>query len=288
MRQDLLRFLEVVQRRLGAVDARIEFGGAPPEDACVVSAEGPDGWRLVARMTSPTDVNEATRSRLEALMGSFVDVAAQALDAAVPPGGRVERLDEILDVVRLSVGAAAAVVIDERSPVVWGASEALFKRVGVDDLVFMARFHERVSGMGLSLAELLQLDSRALQACLSPVAEPSVALQLARELPPLAKRIALDASELEGALVVARAVQEVRRSAESSPRRWASHSEQFGLLARRFSATYVLVLAFDAEFSELHAEGAAVRALPVIERLVSALPPLDPEPRAKVTRLRPR
>jgi hypothetical protein len=33
---------------------------------------------------------------------------------------------------------------------------------------------------------------------------------------------------------------------------------------------------FDGPFSELHAEGALIHALPAIERLVTSLPPRDP------------
>jgi hypothetical protein len=49
-------------------------------------------------------------------------------------------------------------------------------------------------------------------------------------------------------------------------------------LALSFSGIYILVLVFDASFDELRAERAATDALPRIERLVFALPPLDPDP----------
>ena len=62
----------------------------------------------------------------------------------------------------------------------------------------------------------------------------------------------------------------------------------FGYVAQSFAAIYVLVLVFEAPFDELRAERAAVDALPRIERLVLALPPLDPtpEPRANAVSLR--
>lgn len=50
------------------------------------------------------------------------------------------------------------------------------------------------------------------------------------------------------------------------------------LLALSFSGIYVLCLVFDGPFDELRAERAAHESLPRIERLVLALPPLDPEP----------
>ena len=59
------------------------------------------------------------------------------------------------------------------------------------------------------------------------------------------------------------------------------------MLARGFAQVYLLVLIYDGTLNELQAEGAAVRALPAIERLVLSLPPVEPPPRgAKVIALR--
>jgi hypothetical protein len=52
----------------------------------------------------------------------------------------------------------------------------------------------------------------------------------------------------------------------------------FGCVARSFAAIYVIILIFEAPFEELLAKRAVTQALPTIERLVAALPPLDPEP----------
>ena len=54
--------------------------------------------------------------------------------------------------------------------------------------------------------------------------------------------------------------------------------EQDFYLALSFSGIYLLCVVFDAPFDELRAERAAHESLPRIERLVQALPPLDPEP----------
>jgi hypothetical protein len=58
------------------------------------------------------------------------------------------------------------------------------------------------------------------------------------------------------------------------------HVEREGnwLLALSFSGIYILCLVFEGEFDELRAERAAAESLPRIERLVLALPPLDPDP----------
>ena len=50
-------------------------------------------------------------------------------------------------------------------------------------------------------------------------------------------------------------------------------------MARAFASIYVLMLVFKGTYSELHAEAALLHALPVIERLVLALPPVEPPPK---------
>ena len=49
-------------------------------------------------------------------------------------------------------------------------------------------------------------------------------------------------------------------------------------LVLSFSSIYLLCMVFDGDFDELRAERAAQESLPRIERLVLALPPLDPDP----------
>lgn len=56
-------------------------------------------------------------------------------------------------------------------------------------------------------------------------------------------------------------------------------------LVRPFAGLYVLALLFQEPLSEPIALGAIVHAMGLIERLVLALPPIDPEPGAKVIRL---
>ncbi|MDF3070220.1 MAG: uncharacterized protein K0R38_5821 [Polyangiaceae bacterium] len=56
-------------------------------------------------------------------------------------------------------------------------------------------------------------------------------------------------------------------------------------LARPFAGLYVLALLFREPLSEPIALGAVLHAVGLIERLVLALPPIDPEPGAKIIRL---
>jgi len=57
-------------------------------------------------------------------------------------------------------------------------------------------------------------------------------------------------------------------------------------LARSFAGIYVLCLIFEGPFEELLAKRAVSHSIGAIERLVAALPPLDPSPKAGAVALR--
>lgn len=57
-------------------------------------------------------------------------------------------------------------------------------------------------------------------------------------------------------------------------------------LARPFAGLYYIALAFDGDISEPTALGALLHAMPIVERLVLALPPIEPPPGgAKIVRM---
>ena len=64
----------------------------------------------------------------------------------------------------------------------------------------------------------------------------------------------------------------------------------FGYLARSFASIYVAVLVYDGPFEELRGRRALGHVLPSIERILVALPPLEPSPTpiAKAMRARSR
>lgn len=62
-------------------------------------------------------------------------------------------------------------------------------------------------------------------------------------------------------------------------------SETCECLARPFAGVYVVALVFGELASELVALGALLHAMPLIERLVLALPPVDPSPGGKLMRM---
>jgi hypothetical protein len=99
---------------------------------------------------------------------------------------------------------------------------------------------------------------------------------------PLARRARDDWAR---AMLTRRAIAEVRELPEAdglhkgAQLRSTVAGTDFGYVARSFASIYIVILVFGAPFDELLAKRALTHALPTIERLVAALPPLDPPPR---------
>jgi hypothetical protein len=239
---DLERFLSLVCRELGAEAARvIEPGVAPSDDHREISARIPDGRGVIARFAEPPIDRGAKQRHLEMLASTFdtvVDEAATGGHRARPPVAT--SLHEELVTLCARAAAVNVVVIDANSPVVWGAAHP--------------------EGVVVQ----------------SPLASS----------PRMAEAPANDetAGEPTAAIVARRAVQNVRALPELAALRKGRHLrhiERDGeapLLAHAFATIYVLVVVFAAPFDELRAERAVIDALPRVERLVLALPPLDPQP----------
>jgi hypothetical protein len=92
-----------------------------------------------------------------------------------------------------------------------------------------------------------------------------------------------------------RAIAELRALPQMSALHRGGHlalsvrEEDFGYVARSFAGIYVLGVVFDHAFDEIRAERALRDSLARVERLVLALPPLEPDPvPAGVVALRPR
>lgn len=242
MAADLDRFLALVRRELGAGDARVlEPGDEPAEDPHELFCRMADGRGVVARFAEPPPDREAKQRRLEMLSASFDTVVDEPVSA-----GRRSRppvatsLHDELVALGARAGAANVVVIDANSPVVWGAAHP----EGV-------------------------------------VTQPPLASS-----PRLAEAPANDEGEGEGSVpaLSRRAVQAARALPEIAALRKGKHVrhvEREGatpFVAHSFAGIYLLVLAYAAPFDELRAERSIAEALPRVERLVLALPPLDPQP----------
>jgi hypothetical protein len=147
--------------------------------------------------------------------------------------------DELVAICSRS-GALNAIVVDANSPIIWGAAlrRGLVPRSADDSAV-----------VGIE--------------------EP------ANDGSPLESRTLLSSRH---ALGVVRGWEDLAALRRGKRLRRVERGGQSPLLAHSFAGIYVLILVFDAAFDELRAERAVLEALPRIERLVLALPPLDPPP----------
>jgi hypothetical protein len=238
---DLERFLALVRRELGAEDTRVlEAETEAPAGELSLSCRMGDGRTVVATFaTAPAD-REAKQRRLEILTST--------LDAAIDeaePGRRARApvtstLHDELSALCARAAALNVIVIDANSPVVWGAAHP----EGV-------------------------------------VAQPPMASS-----PRMAETPANDEGERGGGMAVAsrRAVLAARALPDIAALRKGKHvrsvarDAEVPFVAHSFASIYLLVVVYDQPFDELRAERAIVDSLPRIERLVLALPPLDPPP----------
>ncbi|HZU82473.1 MAG TPA: hypothetical protein VE987_06140 [Polyangiaceae bacterium] len=250
MKSDLDRFLALVRRELGAVDAQLlEADQQPEEQSHTLCCRMADGRGIAARFASVPDDAEAKSRRLEMLVSTFDAVVDEALEGRRARSSVVRSLPDELSALCARAGALNAIVIDANSPVVWGAA----RPQGVIVL------RPRASSPAGKRRGEGALDHEPKAALAS-----RRALRVVRSLPDLA------------ALRKGKHVRLVARTGEAP------------LVAHSFAGIYLLVVVFDAPFDELRAERAIAEALPRVERLVLALPPLDPAPHAGVIALRRR
>lgn len=272
--------LDVVRRELQAADARIEVGGEPTDAPDLIWVQLATGVRLVARFSPPpADRDDATR-RLGAVSEAFAQtvhesVEAVTSDVAVRRPAVRRNLTDALAVLTEGAHAVLCVVIDERSPVIWGRSDASLTLEDVEEALALAQDHAVAKAAGIdpgtpAPATLETAEDRA----------------LVRSVARLRARWSDNPAAARRDLLAARALTWAREEAESDDHRMES---ELGVLVRRFAGIYRLVLVFDGPYSELVADPITRRALPVIERLVSELPPLDPTPEgARVVPIRPK
>ncbi|MFN7700356.1 MAG: hypothetical protein ACK5U8_20850 [Deltaproteobacteria bacterium] len=259
--QPLLRFLGLVERELGVAQARIELSAHAPE-AEAIWAPMAHGFRVVVSAETTRDASEL-RARLASLVESFSGVLAEAALPAVretPP--TVATLEETLDLLAHRARAESAWVIDDSTPEIWGGSLP-HEGLDVEHALRIARISASAERGSITLPELVAMHSNggARAWLLERGVEPAEAKALERDLDALPRTIP------DGAVLrTLQALAAVRtKTTPPGP-----------TLARRFAGIYELVLVFSGPYSELHAEAAVLRALPLIERLVASLPPRDP------------
>jgi len=249
---DLARFLALVRRELGAVEVRVleaEDAARAEADTLELRAALPEGRALAARFGEEPEERAVKITRLEALAATFDLGLLDRAPRRTRPPAALSLLDELKALCERA-GAMNALVIDANSPVVWGAA-----------------YPEGLVGDA------------------PPESTPVVPIAGPRPKPPAIDDASPGAVEARLKHMSRRALRSIRALiAASSVRKGkrVRHVERAGktpYLAHSFAGIYLAIAVFDAPFDELRAERAMVEALPRIERLVLALPPLDPSPR---------
>ena len=290
--QPVLRLLDVVKRELVSVDARAELGGLEPSDPRLVWCPASAGWRLVAVFEQPPSDAADTRARLQSLAESFSGTLEQVRPTMHPasPVSARRRLDEALELLAARAGATGAVVVDARSPEIWGCSEVHRTREDIDTAVATAAAAVQLAEHGIDFAELVTHGSEWAEQVLSGLPDK----QLGRRLRNACERLSAQSrragiEDWRRHVLLARAMSELRHADESRQvgSRMVRSGPGLGWMARSFAGIYRALVVYPGPFSELQAEGALVRALAVLEQLVTALPPADPPPHREGARMRP-
>ncbi len=276
------RFSALVKRELGADDVRILDAASVPSGATNVLFASLLGGRHVAVTFGATPENPpALLRRLEILVRTF----AQALEEQ-PNSETMNRptrqpislsLHDELRALAQRARAVDAIVLDAHSPVVWGSSVLRGPRTDTPDeevVPALVRLEE-------SRRDLLRLINE-----MSPE-RPGQAQDVEAFVPvpaPSADVLVDFDDDPDPPAVSQRAIREVRELPElpalrkGRPIVHVVREDDYGFVARSFAGIYLVVLVYDAPFDELRAERALTEALHKIERLVLALPPLDPGP----------
>ena len=282
----LSRFLELCAREMDASDVRAEARGTVQPSANVIVV--PLGERSEVVVTfddTPADI-DARQRRLEMLATAF----SAAIEGAGPERPkRVKRrsLRRELEALAIRADAIDAVVIDAHSPIVWGAVAGPVASPVTNVIPLNAESRARI--------ERIQESHRDLIAVVDDDDDDDSddASELHRPAGSDDRTSATPAPGTPSPLTT-RAVAEVRALPATAQLHRGGHlahnkrDDHYGVVARSFAAIYVLILVFDKAFDMLRAERALREGLPIIERLVLALPPFDPEPapRAGVIALR--
>ena len=303
MRQPaMLRFLDLVRKELDAQDTRAELGGLDPDDPKLLWARVAGGFRIVAVFAAVPPDRDDKQAHLDHLVTGFSQTLTQASSLPAPPSvpeTAAKRLDEALEALRARTGAVAVVIVDGHSPVMWGSSDP---ERHADDVAELVKTGDAI---GTLLANDVDLDGicalRGVDALrrLRELSLGGTAAALRGSTALRGEALALLARVLAGndetvvrhslltCLAVARTRHQAHGPTSSPSSRWVHHDVQFGYLVRGFANIYLLVLVFEGAFSELYVESAVVHALPAIEQMMLALPPLDPDPGAKRGRVIP-
>lgn len=263
------RFVSLAKRELAADDVRLLGSGeTAPEAPNVLVTRLADGRHIVATFENAPKDRDALERRLSMLASTF----AEAL--AAPPSEKTRirppvatSLHEELKALAARARAVDVVVVDGDSPVVWGCASVPARPRARTDLLLREVSDRELSSQASDESSPLQNDITAPEES-SPMASLIEVEEVEETEPEITRRALVSLRKLPalGGLHKGKHLRHVERENGSF------------YLAMSFSSIYLLCLVFDGDFDELRAERAAHDALPRIERLVLALPPLDPDP----------
>jgi len=266
----LLRLLQLVKRELRADDAYVALGGEASQDPCEIEYELQTSCRLVVRLAEPPEDPAPLLRRMGELAWAFVGTVGEAVEtldttSARPRGDHA--LVDILADLRDVTEADVALVVDRQSPMIWGCSEP---GLGLSDRPAARRLAKQLAVLS--------------EAGIDPVGEASAKDLRPNEATGLERtRQALQSAERHSTGGAARLVATTRAllaldDGDDDISRLPTDDEP-GLATKAFGNLYRVALVFTRPFSPLRIEGVLRRALPIIERLVLDLPPLDPQPK---------
>jgi len=277
----LRRLLELTQRELGADDVRIEIGLREPEPRhawCELAG----GYRLVAIFDATPDDLEQRRARLAVIAQTFAATLSSGLEDGpqIVTGTElaVHALDETLASLARIAASLSAVVVDERSPMIWGSSLVPRGPEDADVAAWLSAAASAASRHGLDFSKLLAAPGEVEALLDKSGVDAENRTRIQRALGRLhATGLARTAVQWSELVLTMRGIAAARRSPADSKQSVVGRDESL-FVSRGFGGIYRVVLVFGAAFSELHADAALIRALPVIERHVVNLPPVDPGP----------
>ncbi len=272
------RFASLVRRELGADDVRIlEANAVRSAAGNVLHASLPDGRILAVTFAGPPESPPALLRRLEILVRTFPQALQEEPERHRPSRAPLpSSLHEELRALATRASATDAVVLDAHSPVVWGSATQLHTHALAAPTPELQAALELLHMSRLEVLEQIgeELDANPPE---SGDDAPEVVVPAADSAPVLRETESSPETSLRAIREVL-ALPGIPQMRKGRPLHHAVRSSDFGYLAHSFAGIYLVVLVYDAPFDELLAERAVNDALPRIERLVLALPPLDPAP----------
>lgn len=251
------RLASLVRRELGAENVRLLRTGEPaPEAVNVLTTKLPDG-RVVAVTFADGENRASLERRLAILVTAFSESAEEGAPGRRSRPPATSSLREELRALAARAQAIDALVLDARSPIVWGAGRT---RIGSTEPA------------DPSAPKLVDVSEGTV-----PPIPPGVTSSLdltaeAEDVPEEARAI------VERAIRDVRSLPEVDRARKGKPFRHVERTSDYGFVVHAFAGIYLLALVFSDFFDEVRAERSIAEALPRVERLVLVLPPLDPTP----------